>query len=77
MIETKTFNFENGDTVTTHFDNAGHGQWWLTVNGEEGEKTGYYQGIYAFKGYLLATEYWNGVLPVEVPFKIIEGEEVK
>lgn len=46
--------------------------WRLIVDGDEGYVTRHYAGLYSHKGWFVATAYWDGILPVFVPFQITE-----
>ncbi len=52
-------------------------KWRLVSGSEKSEWTGYYEGVLTHRfsdGRLIgyATDYWNGTLPVESPFEIVE-----
>lgn len=57
-------------------NNARAYRWRLVVNGEISRSSGTYQGVMQFKDWFLATDYWNGVFPDFVPFKITEATRV-
>lgn len=48
-------------------------RWRMSVNGNMSRPTKYYEGVLVHKGFGLATEYWEGVLPAWTPFKIDEA----
>jgi len=70
------------DRVEAEISSEENGWARLTVNGDMSEKYTYYRGILSHMGYCLASEYWSGALPVNIPFKItmfdtIEGGALK
>jgi hypothetical protein len=48
----------------------------LVVNGDASEWYGFYSGLLVHKGYIYASAYWEGELPIEQPFAIrkLEGQ---
>lgn len=52
-------------------------QWRMKINGEACIHTSHYQGLLEYKGYFLATDYWEGILPVFEPFRIQKVTKAK
>jgi hypothetical protein len=65
----------NGDKLEVHVWNTLDGfRWRLVVNGDIGNSTSYYDGVYCHKGWHLATAYWGGTFSEFVPFQISEAK---
>jgi hypothetical protein len=64
--------YKDGDnTVKVHIQDDMNGLCWqLEVNSSKSEVYSYYPGVLVHQGYAYCTPYWEGVLPIEVPFKI-------
>lgn len=72
---TKRTRFFHGTTqiVVEEENTTSMFRWRMSVNGDMSHPTKYYEGVLTHKGFGLATEYWEGVLPAWTPFKIDEA----
>lgn len=48
----------------------------MTVNGKPSRVFADYHGVLVHEGFGWAFAYWEGVLPVEIPFRILEARKV-
>lgn len=73
LVPTETLWFTDGEhKLAIHVENSNvRFAWQLEVNNDFSHVTTHYTGILEHCGYCVATAYWEGTLPVFVPFKIV------
>lgn len=72
FVPTERRSYENGSVVLEVQNDESAFAWRLVVDGVEGPVTeNYYPGIYEHAGWLYASAYWDGKLPVERPFRAV------
>lgn len=58
------------EIIVEEVNTEDHFAWRLRVDGTVSPWSSHYQGFVKFKGWYLATHYWNGVFPVMTPFRL-------
>lgn len=76
-VVTEALKFENNVEIEVQNDTVRFA-WRLVINGIDASHwTTHYQGLLEHRGWFVATAYWEGILPVMIPFKVTEIKAVE